>query len=207
MKFTFKNSSGEERFLADVEKEEDVWQIMQDFLKEHDFKSYYTRVIAYPNFKEYDVGSHTEFFYLYTSEKEDDEEFNKWLLFDRQEAIKTILIKEKFPIKFIQTNNKNRDLVLTHLLLSVLFDNRDILEINKKYNAVEISSIESLAEELNPVCAEYNTTHILIKFNPLKVCHEDWIKWYITHHGGENELKEKTKVLYEWWLLKQKELI
>lgn len=207
MKFTFKNSRGEERLLANVEKEEDVWKIMQDFLKDHDFKSYYTVVNIHPHFREYDVGSHTEFFYLYTDEEVDNDEFNEWLLFDRQEVIKMILVKEKYPIKFIKTENKDRDLVLTHLLLNILFNNKDILEINNGYNAVEISSIDSLGEELNPVCAEYDDTFILIKFNPLKVCHNDWIKWYIKHNGGEKELKEKTKVLYEWWILKQKELI
>ena len=59
----FQNSRGVRREIGRG-TESECLQIMQDFLDDHNFKSYYTRVwMVDPHTKQYDVGSHTEFFY------------------------------------------------------------------------------------------------------------------------------------------------
>lgn len=77
MKLVFKNSYGKERELANVESQEEAIKIMNDFMNEHNFKCYYIRTwhvdegevtptrIAPASYTCFDVGSHTEFFYLY----------------------------------------------------------------------------------------------------------------------------------------------
>ena len=71
MRLTFENSFGEERELAIVSSEEEAFQKIQKFLSDHNFKSYYTRItFLEPTRRMYDVGSHTEFFYLYAEEGE-----------------------------------------------------------------------------------------------------------------------------------------
>lgn len=63
----FQNSRGDKREIGRGTESECI-QIMQDFLDDHNFKSYYTRVWISPEnpcFKKYDVGSHTEFFLCY----------------------------------------------------------------------------------------------------------------------------------------------
>ena len=61
----FENSSGQLRIIGTVENEETASKVINDFLNEHNYKSYYsncwntddkTTVV--------DVGSHTEFFYI-----------------------------------------------------------------------------------------------------------------------------------------------
>ena len=64
----FQNSAGNKRVIGTGETENDCIEIMYDFLRDHNFKSYYTRVWVSsenPCFKKYDVGSHTEFFLCY----------------------------------------------------------------------------------------------------------------------------------------------
>lgn len=67
----FENSAGIEREIAQVDSEEEAFREIHKFLKERNFKSYYTRTISVsPTHKIYDVGSHTEFFHLYIVEGE-----------------------------------------------------------------------------------------------------------------------------------------
>ena len=58
----FKDSRGNYRLLHENVKETEVGTLIQIFLDEHNFKSYYTRSWETENGIMYDVGSHTEFF-------------------------------------------------------------------------------------------------------------------------------------------------
>ena len=60
---TFQNSKGQEREIGIAETNEDIFKIINKFLDDHNFKSYYTRVWEENGRLCYDVGSHTEFFY------------------------------------------------------------------------------------------------------------------------------------------------
>lgn len=72
MRLTFENSRGEEREIAIVSSEGEAFDKMKEFMDAHKFKSYYTRIICMsPTTRMYDVGSHTEFFYLYAEEGEE----------------------------------------------------------------------------------------------------------------------------------------
>ena len=67
----FKNSYGIRREIGSGETEKDIYKIINQFLKERNFKSYYTRSwVSRDNEKEkvYDVGSHTEFFICFNPE-------------------------------------------------------------------------------------------------------------------------------------------
>ena len=64
MKVFFKNSKGEEILLKEVDSIKEVNKVVDNFLKEHNYKSYYCRVMGLEN-KDgvmFDVGSYTEFF-------------------------------------------------------------------------------------------------------------------------------------------------
>lgn len=65
MVLTFKNSIGNEKILGNFKTEEEAMQRIADFLEEHNFKSYYTRVVYRDGCRVIDVGSWTEFFILY----------------------------------------------------------------------------------------------------------------------------------------------
>lgn len=72
MRLTFQNSHGEEREIAIVSSEDEAFDKMKEFMDVHKFKSYYTRITCMgPVARMYDVGSHTEFFYLYAEEGEE----------------------------------------------------------------------------------------------------------------------------------------
>lgn len=60
----FEDSNGDRREIGHPKSEKEVSQFISDFLKKHNYKSYYTRI--WKNEKEtyYDVGSHSEFFVL-----------------------------------------------------------------------------------------------------------------------------------------------
>ena len=64
MKLIFQSSNGNERVITNV----DTWcaacSEINKFLDEHNFKSYYTRIWEENGRLKYDVGSHTEFFFL-----------------------------------------------------------------------------------------------------------------------------------------------
>lgn len=64
MKLIFENSYGEERVIAEVHSEEEAYKEINKFCDERNFKIYYVRTWAENGRKKYDVGSHTEFFYL-----------------------------------------------------------------------------------------------------------------------------------------------
>ena len=67
MRLVFVRHTGDEVELADVNSINGASDIIHDFLKEHNYKSYYTR--RWYDEDEgcvwFDVGSHTEFFKLY----------------------------------------------------------------------------------------------------------------------------------------------
>lgn len=58
------------RVIAQVKTEQEAFEEIHKFLKEHNYKSYYTRIWYEDNIKKYDVGSYTEFFYLELEEGE-----------------------------------------------------------------------------------------------------------------------------------------
>lgn len=68
MKLYFENSYGEERVIAEVANEQEAFKEIHKFCEERNFKIYYTRSWMVDGRKKYDVGSHTEFFYLATNE-------------------------------------------------------------------------------------------------------------------------------------------
>lgn len=68
MKLYFENSLGKERLIAEVENEDEAFKEINKFCEERNFKIYYIRTWMVNGRKKYDVGSHTEFFYLDTNE-------------------------------------------------------------------------------------------------------------------------------------------
>lgn len=70
----FQRSNGEFILLKENVGQKDVSFIISEFLKKHNYKSYYTRTWEEDGVKWYDVGSHTEFF-CWTSE----EDYNKMI--------------------------------------------------------------------------------------------------------------------------------
>ena len=65
MKLYFKNSRGERRIVAEPKTEEEAMKEIYKFCEDRNFKVYYVRTWRTPDgLKKYDVGSHTEFFYL-----------------------------------------------------------------------------------------------------------------------------------------------
>lgn len=67
MKLYFENSYGERRIIAEPETEETAMEAIHAFCDERNFRIYYVRSwIDNEGFKVYDVGSHTEFFFLGT---------------------------------------------------------------------------------------------------------------------------------------------
>jgi hypothetical protein len=65
MKLYFKNSYGERRIIAEPQTEEAAMEAIHVFCEERDFKIYYVRSWMTPDgLKKFDVGSHSEFFYL-----------------------------------------------------------------------------------------------------------------------------------------------
>lgn len=70
MKLVFMNSSGKERFIANVNKKEEAMSEIKNFCYEHEFKIPYTRCWEKDGVTTFDVGSHTEFFKLYHNDSE-----------------------------------------------------------------------------------------------------------------------------------------
>lgn len=65
MKLYFENSNGRRRVIAEPKTEEEAYKEIKKFCEDCNFKIYYTRIWMTPEGeKVYDVGSHTEFFYL-----------------------------------------------------------------------------------------------------------------------------------------------
>lgn len=66
MRVTFKNSRGIEREIGEIKVFEEVFDCIQKFLDKNNYKSYYIKYMeSEPGKFMFDVGSHTEFFYLY----------------------------------------------------------------------------------------------------------------------------------------------
>ena len=102
-------------------------------------------------------------------------DFNEWLLEDRMHVINDVIFKDKLNFKIIKTNNLTRDIALCKLF-TMTADKYNAFELNDN-NPVIITSV--IDDSPNPICAEYDSNHILIKFNPLKVCNDEWIEWFI----------------------------
>lgn len=68
MKLYFENSQGVERVIAEVANEEEAYKEINKFCEERNFEIYYVRTWMSNGRKKYDVGSHSEFFYLATNE-------------------------------------------------------------------------------------------------------------------------------------------
>ena len=70
MKLYFENSYKGRRLIAEVENVEGAFKEINKFCDERNFKIYYTRTWAQPDgLMVFDVGSHTEFFYLDLNEE------------------------------------------------------------------------------------------------------------------------------------------
>ena len=83
MNLYFRDSNNNKRLIAsNIKTTEDVFEYIQAFLDEHNFKSYYTRTWYANGYTWYDVGSHTEFFLVDKNLMEQHE--------DEQEEEKTI---------------------------------------------------------------------------------------------------------------------
>lgn len=65
MKLYFENSCGERRLIANPKTDEDVFKEINKFCDDRNFHIYYTRIwVNSEGLKVFDVGSHSEFFYL-----------------------------------------------------------------------------------------------------------------------------------------------
>lgn len=73
MKLFFQNSKHQERLIAEPNNKEEVINAINEFLNDHSFKSYYTRVWEEEGRLVFDVGSHSEFFFL------EGMNFNEWV--------------------------------------------------------------------------------------------------------------------------------
>lgn len=60
----FQNSQGKKRVIAYPASVSDAHKEMKKFMKERNFKSYYARVWEEDGMLKFDVGSHSEFFFL-----------------------------------------------------------------------------------------------------------------------------------------------
>ncbi len=64
MKLYFQNKFDEEIIIAHPNNIDEAFLEIKKFLNEHHFKSYYTRIWKENNRLIFDVGSHSEFFFL-----------------------------------------------------------------------------------------------------------------------------------------------
>ena len=62
MKIYFENRYGERRLLGKRNTDEEVWQVINNFLTQHRYKAPYVRSWTENDETWYDVGSHSEFF-------------------------------------------------------------------------------------------------------------------------------------------------
>lgn len=72
--FYFKRSNGELVLLAENVNHEEAMVKMKEFIDEHNYKSYYTRVWQKDDTVWYDVGSWTEFFCLKLNDEDGDKD-------------------------------------------------------------------------------------------------------------------------------------
>lgn len=66
----FQNNINQERIIGTANNQNEINLIISKFLKEHNYKSYYIRTWYNPeeNRTWYDVGSHSEFFFIKNEE-------------------------------------------------------------------------------------------------------------------------------------------
>lgn len=84
MKVIFQDSQGKERQIGSASTRKEALYIINRFLDEHNYKSYYSRMWFEGNRIKIDVGSHIEFFYLENKSKNNTlEEQFKELLVDK----------------------------------------------------------------------------------------------------------------------------
>ena len=71
MTLYFENSFGKRHRISQVNYMQEIDNIISDFLEDHNYKSYYTRIWYEEDKKElwFDVGSHSEFFVVTDVEK------------------------------------------------------------------------------------------------------------------------------------------
>ena len=61
----FENSKSQLRIIGTAETNDEAFKVINDFLTDHNYKSYYTRTWKKDDKTTVvDVGSHTEFFYI-----------------------------------------------------------------------------------------------------------------------------------------------
>lgn len=67
MRVTFESRNGEEKDIGFAENEKEALDIINKFLEDHNYKSYYQRRAFIEEKQRYwiDVGSWSEFFYIY----------------------------------------------------------------------------------------------------------------------------------------------
>lgn len=63
-KVYFGNSVDKKREIGEASNRQEAWKIINKFLDDHNYKSYYVRVWKRENFYILDVGSWSEFFYV-----------------------------------------------------------------------------------------------------------------------------------------------
>ena len=68
MKLYFENSFGKKKLLGQYETERDAVRDIIRFCEDHNFTVHYIRTTEAEEYKWYDVGSHSEFFYLYKND-------------------------------------------------------------------------------------------------------------------------------------------
>ena len=77
MKVLFENAYKLHDTIGEAETFSEAFSIINKFLSDHNFKSYYTRTWVTPNNELYiDVGSHNEFFIIPDIT---EEEYKKWI--------------------------------------------------------------------------------------------------------------------------------
>ena len=75
MNLYFRNSYGEKKLLAhDIKHKKDVISAIHEFLDDHGFTSYYTRIWYEDGYTWFDVGSHSEFFLVDCNWHEDEKD-------------------------------------------------------------------------------------------------------------------------------------
>ena len=61
----FENSKSQKRIIGTAETNDEAFKVINDFLTDHNYKTYYKRTWKTDNKTTVvDVGSHTEFFYI-----------------------------------------------------------------------------------------------------------------------------------------------
>lgn len=64
MNIYFLNTYGKRKQIGTASTQEEIFKIINKFLDEHNYKSYYTRTWTEKDEMWVDVGSHTEFFII-----------------------------------------------------------------------------------------------------------------------------------------------